>query len=119
MSRFWLTVEDAIDIILVALQDAIPSGTVVIPKCKATTMKDLAEYTLKTTPEYTGIRPGEKRREELLGKEESRFASESMVEDWIFLAPTTTEPNDGEEWFFNSENCQQFTKEEILRMIGE
>lgn len=119
MSRFWLTVDDAVDIILMALQTAIPSGSIVIPKCKAVAMNMLAEYTLKTEPEYTGIRPGEKRYEELLGKEESRFASESMVDDWIFLAPTTTEPIDGKEWEFNSENCPQFTREEILKMIGE
>lgn len=119
MSRFWLTVDGAVDVILMALQDPIPSGTIVIPKCLATTMGALAQYTLKNDPECIGIRPGEKRHEELLGKEESRYASESKVEDWIFLAPTTTEPLDGEEWSYDSESCFHHTKEEILKMIGE
>lgn len=121
MTRFWLTVDQAVDIILMALQPEIPSGWIVIPKCKATTMADLAEYVLdeETPIEYTGLRPGEKRYEELLGKEESLYAHESMVEYWIFLAPTTTEVVDGEEWVYRSHDCPRFTKEEILKMIGE
>lgn len=121
MSRFWLTVDQAVDIVMFALLDPIPSGAVVIPNCSATTMKDLASYVLdENTPvTYTGIRPGEKRYEELLGKEESRFARVNMMNDWILLLPTTTAPVDGDEWFYNSENCPQFTKEEILKMIGE
>ena len=84
-------------------------------------MSDLASYVLdsETPIEYTGIRPGEKRYEELLGKEESRYAKNNMHNDWILLAPTTTEPADGEEWAYNSEDCPQFTKEQILNMIGE
>ena len=119
MSRFWLTVDDAVDIVLMATDDAIPSGTIVIPKCQATTMKALADYTLKVEPEYTGIRPGEKRYEELLGAEESRFARTTLAADWILLAPTTTVPNEEDEWWYDSEDCPEFTKEEILNMIGE
>lgn len=121
MSRFWLTVDQAVDIVLMSLQDPVPSGTIVIPRCKSTTMKDLASYVIKpTTPLfYDGIRPGEKRWEELLGMEESRYAKKSMVEDWIFLSPTTTEPVDGREWAYTSDICGRFTKEEILEMIGE
>jgi len=119
MSRFWLTVDDAVDIVLLALSDGMPSGTIVIPKCQATTMKALAEYTLEVEPEYTGIRPGEKRYEELLGAEESRFAQETIFDDWIFLAPTTAVPNEEPEWSYDSENCLEFSKEEILNMIGE
>lgn len=121
MSRFWLTVDDAVDVVLFALHDSIPSGTVVIPMCKSTTMKDLASYVLEPSTHltYTGIRPGEKRFEELLGKEESRYAKQNMMNDWILLAPTTTEPVDGAEWWYNSETCPMFTKDEILKMIGE
>lgn len=121
MTRFWLTVDQAVDIILMALQPEVPSGWVVIPECQATSMADLADYVLnENTPvTYTGLRPGEKRYEELLGKEESLYARKSVVEDWIFLAPTTTEPVDEMEWEFNSADCPRFTKEEILDMIGE
>jgi UDP-N-acetylglucosamine 4,6-dehydratase len=119
MSRFWLTVDNAVDIILMALEDPIQSGTVVIPMCKSTTMKSLAEYTLNSEPEYTGIRPGEKRYEELLGAEESLYAQKSKVDDWIFLHPTTVPTSIEKEWWYDSEDCPQFTQEEIRNMIGE
>jgi len=121
MTRFWLTVDQAVDVVLLALEDPIPSGTIVIPQCGSTTMGDLAGYVIaEYVPiEYTGVRPGEKRHEELLGKEESRYAAESMMGDWILLAPTTTEPKDSEEWDYVSDNRKRFTKEEVLDMIGE
>ena len=121
MSRFWLTVDDAVDIILLSLETPIPSGSIIIPKCSATTLGALGNFTLldDTEIDYIGMRPGEKRHEELLGKEESRFAAENMTGDWMLLAPTTTEPLDGEAWWHNSKDCPQFTKKEILKMIGE
>jgi len=117
MSRFWLTVEDAVDIIIHALDDNVLTGDVVIPKCGACTMEKLALYALKTTPEYIGIRPGEKRYEELLGAEESRYAVSEG--DWYYLSPTTSEPVRDTEIVFNSENAGVLFAKDIKKMIGE
>jgi FlaA1/EpsC-like NDP-sugar epimerase len=116
MSRFWLTADDAVDVILHAMDDSVFSGVVVIPKCGACTMEKLALYTLKTTPEYTGIRPGEKRYEELLGKEESRYAISAKGR--IYLYPTTSELL-GNEWEFTSKTAGTFFAKDIKKMIGE
>ena len=47
MSRFWLTFDQAVNIVLLALDPITPTGAVLIPKCSATTMKSLAEYVIK------------------------------------------------------------------------
>jgi len=117
MSRFWLTVNDAVNIILHALHDEVLSGDIVIPKCGACTMEDLAIYTLKTTPEYLGIRPGEKRYEELLGAEESRYAT--VQGEWFYLSPTTSEPTRSVEIVFDSNVAGKLFSKDIKRMIGE
>jgi len=122
MTRFWLNEDEAVNVVLMALHDSIPSGSIVIPKCGATTMKDLASYVLEddTPIQYEGIRPGEKRYEELLGKEESRYAKENVIQDWILLAPTTTNPVcGGVEWDYTSDSCNQLSREIILDKIGE
>lgn len=71
MTRFWLTAEQAIDLILEALR-ADP-GVVVVPLLPALRLGDLLEWALPGQPNVvTGLRPGERRHETLLTEDESR-----------------------------------------------
>ena len=73
MTRFLLTLEDAVDTIFAAIRAAAP-GETYIPRCPSAKMTDLAAYLIgdrdiKTV--VTGIRPGEKIHEILLSEEEA------------------------------------------------
>ncbi len=86
MTRFWLTVQDAVDLIVKAL-DEPHGGTVLIPRLAATNMKTVAEAVIglahpdlglsvavaQTQWEEIGQRFGEKVHEELLTPVESIY----------------------------------------------
>ena len=116
MSRIWMTVEQAVDAILLSLSE--PHGTITIPKVKALDMATFAQYTMPDARfEYSDLRPGEKRYEELLTKEESPFAYN--YSDYFGLnSSIANQPlsimNTGE---YNSENCKQLTQEELREML--
>ncbi|NTU70903.1 MAG: polysaccharide biosynthesis protein [Coriobacteriia bacterium] len=73
MTRFLLTLEDAVDTIFAAVRAAAP-GETYIPQCPSAKMTDLAAYLIgerDIETVITGIRPGEKIHEILLSEEES------------------------------------------------
>ena len=79
MTRFWMSIEEAVDTILYALHHG-PNGTIAIPSMRAMRLHDLALMTLgfdehrELPPEMvdiTGIRPGEKRHESIIHRQES------------------------------------------------
>lgn len=81
MTRFWMTVDEAIDTIVRALHPGTPGGVVVIPPMRAASMRDLTRMVLgfeehgelpeDGSVQIIGIRPGEKRHEAILNKQES------------------------------------------------
>lgn len=117
MTRFWLSVNQAIDLILKSLDE--PNGTVLIPKLKGLSMKKMEEYVLPegTRVTYDGLRPGDKRDEELLAVEESRFTA--MRSDDFLLRPPTSGAIQDFITSYNSLNAPSLEKAELLAMIGE
>ena len=81
MTRFWMGVDEAIDVTLRALDRRTPGGTVVIPSMRSATMQALARMALGYNEhgdlpddgrvEIIGIRPGEKRHEAIVNFQES------------------------------------------------
>lgn len=79
MTRFWMSIDEAVDTVLAGL--AAPGGTVVVPACRSMTMHDLTLMALgydrhEALPEdgrveIIGVRPGEKRHEALVQMQES------------------------------------------------
>jgi FlaA1/EpsC-like NDP-sugar epimerase len=89
MSRFLISLEDAVDIILAAIADG-RTGETYVPVCSAATVSDIAaaligDRSIDTV--VTGVRPGEKLHEILISEEEARhvrrrgdyFAISSML----------------------------------------
>lgn len=73
MTRFLLTLEDAVDTIFAAVRSGVP-GETYIPRCPSAKMTDIAalligDRDIETV--VTGIRPGEKVHEILLSEEEA------------------------------------------------
>lgn len=74
MTRFLLTLEDAVDTIFAAVRAAQP-GETYIPRCPSALMTDLADFLIGDSGVEritTGIRPGEKIHEALLSSEEAQ-----------------------------------------------
>ena len=72
MTRFWLTLDTAADIIFDAIRFA-HAGDIYIPDVPSINIMDLAEIMIggrKRDIEFTGIRPGEKIHEILISEEE-------------------------------------------------
>jgi UDP-N-acetylglucosamine 4,6-dehydratase len=72
MTRFWITLPQAVDLVLYALEH-MEGGEVFVPKIPSMRVVDLAEAIAPDTPqEIIGIRPGEKLHELLITADESR-----------------------------------------------
>jgi UDP-glucose 4-epimerase len=76
MTRFLLSLEDAVDVVLAAVRGARP-GETYIPQAATALMTDLANVLIDGRPietVVTGIRPGEKLHEILISEEEAHRA---------------------------------------------
>ncbi len=74
MTRFWLTLDDAVDLVVAALR--LPSGTILVPEARSSTMAVMAEALIPGVPTIsTGNRGGEKLHEQLLNAHESHYAT--------------------------------------------
>jgi UDP-N-acetylglucosamine 4,6-dehydratase len=72
MTRFWITLDEAVDLVRFALDHAV-GGEVFIPKIPSMKVTDLAAAMAPDLPvELIGIRPGEKLLEVLITADESR-----------------------------------------------
>jgi UDP-N-acetylglucosamine 4,6-dehydratase/5-epimerase len=76
MTRFWIEMADAIDLVLRGLQ-LMSGGEIIIPKLPTSDIETLAEAIAPGVPRKTvGIRPGEKLHETLISSEEARRTSD-------------------------------------------
>jgi UDP-N-acetylglucosamine 4,6-dehydratase len=74
MTRFWITLPQAVDLVLTALEQ-MEGGEVFVPKIPSMRVVDLARAIAPDAPhERIGIRPGEKLHEILITADEARHA---------------------------------------------
>jgi FlaA1/EpsC-like NDP-sugar epimerase len=104
MTRFLLTLEDAVDTVFAAVRSAAPGDTY-IPRCRSARMTDLAAQLIgdrEIETVVTGIRPGEKIHEILISEEEATrtvhgedgyFALRPMLPE--LAAPSTSRLSSG------------------------
>lgn len=72
MSRFWMTKEQAVDLVLLAFRE-MRGGEVFVPKLKGSTIAELAKATVPGVPwKITGLRGDEKLHETLISEDEAR-----------------------------------------------
>jgi UDP-N-acetylglucosamine 4,6-dehydratase len=98
MTRFWITMERAIDMVLVALR-ADEGRCIYVPKIPSMKIIDLARTMAPVgyPIDYVGIRPGEKLHECLLTEDEARFTTEC---DQYYVIRPTGPPVLGIPWDF-------------------
>ena len=78
MTRFLLSLDDAVDLVFAAYQDAKP-GEIWVPRAPSALMTNVAEALIgdRDIPvRVTGIRPGEKTHEIMISDEEAAFTEE-------------------------------------------
>lgn len=128
MSRFWLTTEMAVDLIVMAGYQ--PSGTVLVPLLPKLDLGKMEEYVIPDIPVvYKGMRPGEKRHEELLTPIEAQFA-ECMTDlgplncHMARLWPVTGEPHNdhmlsfvGAEGGWTSDRAPEIGEADFRKML--
>lgn len=127
MTRFWITLEDGVGLVLKAFQE-MQGGEIFVPKIPSMKITDLAEAIapeceLKTV----GIRPGEKLHEVMITKSDSRHTLE--FDDYYVIEPEFSwwsndnhkNGNNLEDGFeYNSgTNDKWLTIEEMRKMIEE
>jgi UDP-N-acetylglucosamine 4,6-dehydratase len=117
MTRFWLTLDDAVDLILAGLQ--VESGMILIPKSRSSTMATMAEAVAPNVRvEKIGNRGGEKTHETLLNMHESTFAYETeggFVLGPLGGTPTADLPSGFE---YGSDTAAPFSTAELRAILA-
>lgn len=119
MTRFWLTQDDAAEIIKDALAHG-NSGEIVIPNLSSLSMSRMKEYLYPDAEiEYVGMRPGEKRHECLITEEECHFVYIPAYPNYYILVPNVIGPFAVQSAKpFTSDDAKEITQERLLQMLG-
>jgi UDP-N-acetylglucosamine 4,6-dehydratase/5-epimerase len=118
MTRFLITLKQAIQLVLEATQKA-KGGEIFVPKCSACKVTDLIEAMVgKDYPtEAIGIRPGEKITEVLVSEEEFRRTEERK--DQLIIHPHGRFHNPVMQSEFSSDNAHRLGLQEIKALLQE
>lgn len=93
MTRFLLSLNQAVDTVFKALNDG-KAGEIIVPRAPAALMTDVAKALIENRPiktKITGIRPGEKLHEIMISDEEAPYAEERG--DWYAIRSMLPELN--------------------------
>jgi len=124
MTRFWMTLEQSVQLVLNALQET-EGGEIFVPKIPSMKLVDLAQAIVPGCVfKQVGIRPGEKIHEVLVSEDESRRTR--LFKDMYAILPQFYErrevhnkyencPAPGEGFAFKSENNDRWLKVEELK----
>lgn len=117
MTRFFIAVDAAIDVILAAI--STPEGTIVIPSPQALNIGDLADHLTDSwklaEPVIVGMRPGEKSHEAMLSMVElDRLELNEGIGFPILLGPTVKPDRVWEMTGYLSEKAHLLTAEEFV-----
>jgi UDP-N-acetylglucosamine 4,6-dehydratase len=68
MTRFWITMEEALNLVLEAIEKC-EGGELIVPKIPSARVMDIFDaFNFKAKPQVSGIRPGEKLHEEMISQ---------------------------------------------------
>lgn len=120
MTRFWISVDEAVDIIeLAMMQD---SGTITVPMPKAMRIGDIAAAIAGEAVEVVGVRPGEKLHEKLLTYAESMRTKTDMLFDMDYnIYNPSGPPLRAENQLFElcSSRAERITPEEFVALAQD
>ena len=127
MTRFWITLPQAVDLVVFALEHSV-GGEVIVPKIPSVTVTELAEAIAPGVPvEVTGIRPGEKLHELLITGDESRHTIDAgdvyvvlPEHPWWTAHPRWIDGKPLEDGWVYASNTNDWwlTRDELAAMLG-
>jgi UDP-glucose 4-epimerase len=130
MTRFMMTIADAVDLTLLALEYG-ENGDIMVEQANSATIETLAQGALlyagitseeerKSRIKVTGARPGEKHYETMATSEEVSKAKFISVNKKLYLkiSPSVKSPNKHVEEY-NSHNAVSLTTEEMAEIIDK
>lgn len=114
MTRFWITLDQAVNLVLFALeQDA---GTITVPKAGAMSIGDLAIGIAEGLPvQEIGVRPGEKIHEAMVHGPESLHTKE--LDDHFIIYPPTSPILQEEPFTYTSDKPNHWLTQEEMRVM--
>jgi UDP-N-acetylglucosamine 4,6-dehydratase len=95
MTRFWISIDDAVKFVIDSLE-MMAGGELYVPRIPSMKIIDLAHaVSAESTLEEIGMRPGEKLHEEMISADDSRrtiilenrFVVTPVVAEWGYSAP--------------------------------
>jgi UDP-N-acetylglucosamine 4,6-dehydratase/5-epimerase len=125
MSRFWMTMSQAVDLVMLAIRE-MRGGEVFVPKIGAACISDLATAVAPGVPRvFTGLRPGEKMDECLVTEDEARSSHDCgdylVIEpegrSWGDVAPLRF-PKVPEGYSLRSNTARQLNPSELRQMVA-
>lgn len=128
MTRFWLKIEDAVDMVVKALRD-MKGGELYVKKIPSTKMSELAQAIAPDLKiKVVGIRPGEKIHEKMITMEDARNTLE--FDDYYIVFPEISFENIINDYpegkpvakdfeYHSGNNTQWLTVEEMRTLIKE
>lgn len=125
MTRFWITLPQAVDLVLHALEN-MEGGEIFIPKIPSMRVTDLAEAIAPGAPhDVVGIRPGEKLHEMLITSDEARHTIDAgdvylvMPEHpwWDELGPTAVGKAVDDDFEYASNTNDEWLSIDDLRSV--
>lgn len=129
MTRFFMSVEDSVDLILAAINLGL-GGDIFIPKMKAIGIKEFVEMFFPDVPiKVIGLRGHEKIHEELVSETESRYIVECGDKYYKIIPPHASIPGLGwdinypaekrlKSFKYRSDGVEKLTKEDFERFNG-
>tara|TARA_B100001559_G_scaffold320870_1_gene334639 strand:+ start:179 stop:1177 length:999 start_codon:yes stop_codon:yes gene_type:complete len=95
MTRFMISLEDAVDLVIKAFEDMI-GGEIYVKKIPSMNITDIAKVIAPDAEQkIIGIRPGEKLHEQMIGEEDSPYTYE--YDDYYKILPVINNWSDDEE----------------------
>lgn len=125
MTRFLMTMDDAVTLVLVALHQ-MRGGEVFVPEVGAASMVDLATIIAPhAVKREVGIRPGEKLHETLITADEARstyaangyYVIEPPLRSWETIPPPPY-PLVADGWSYWSDTARQLSGDELRAMVA-
>jgi UDP-N-acetylglucosamine 4,6-dehydratase len=115
MTRFWITLDDAINLVLEAYNQ--PPGVIVVPKASGMSLMDTAAAVGPDLErKIIGIRAGEKIHESLVSGAESFFAKEDSSH--FFVYPFGSPVMRQTPFTYTSDTAHQLTADELRAMVA-
>jgi UDP-N-acetylglucosamine 4,6-dehydratase len=123
MTRFWLTLDCAVDLVMTAI-NTMSGGEIYVPKIPSFKVTDVARVLAPNIPTFQiGIRPGEKLHEIMITEDDSQYTFE-FDDHYRIVSPLTFEEYSENEHlvqpgfsYRSDTNDQWFTDESFLRIL--